>query len=253
MPQPRIGCSGWNYAAWRGRFYPADLPHGEWLRYYASVFDTVEINNTFYRLPEASTFSAWRRQTPATFLMAVKASRFLTHLKRLREPKEPLRRLMSRARALGTRLGPILYQLPPTLALDLARLEQFAAALPPRQRTQRAQHVIEFRHVSWYVPETFQLLDRYGLSLCLHDKLGSAVARPFVGPIVYVRFHGTSGRYHGSYPARALDRWAARLAEPWQDRRPIYAYFNNDPDAAATRNALVLRDRLTRRIGAKAG
>ena len=244
MPQLRIGCSGWNYKSWKGRFYPADLPASRWLDYYLRVFDTVEVNNTFYRLPEAATFAAWREQTPASFLFAVKDSRFLTHMKRLREPEEPLERLVSRAAELRTRLGPVLYQLPGNFHVDLPRLENFLRALPsrpaPRSR-RRLLHAMEFRHPSWYVNETYTLLVRYNVALCLHDKAGSEIAAPWVGPFVYVRFHGTSGRYHGSYPDSTLRGWAERLAAQARAGRDVFAYFNNDPDATATRNARTLK------------
>ena len=246
-PQLRIGCSGWNYKTWKGTFYPADLPPSRWLAHYAGVFDTVEANGTFYRLPEAATFAAWRRDTPSGFLMAVKASRFLTHMKRLRDPEEPVERLLSRASELGPRLGPLLYQLPPNFALDLDRLESFLRALPrtaPGTR-RRLQHVLEFRHPSWYTGETRALLERYGVAMCLHDKAGSAMSDAAVGPCVYVRFHGTSGHYHGSYGDAALGRWAARLADEWRAGRHVYAYFNNDPHAVATRNAIRLRELAT--------
>jgi uncharacterized protein YecE (DUF72 family) len=245
----RIGCSGWNYSSWRGTFYPVDLPAREWLRAYARIFDTVEVNNTFYRLPEAATFAAWRAQTPSSFRMTVKASRFLTHIKRLRDPDEPLDRLFSRAAALGSRLGPVLYQLPSNFHVDLERLDTFLAALPRRLSARRLQHVLEFRHPSWYVDEVFERLDRHRVALCLHDKFGSEIAEPFVGPFVYIRFHGTSGRYHGSYPSRELNLWAGRLAAQWRKGRAVYAYFNNDPEAVATRNAVTLRTALERLTG----
>jgi uncharacterized protein YecE (DUF72 family) len=252
-PALRVGCSGWNYKSWTNRFYPADLPQSQWLRFYARVFDSVEVNNTFYRLPEAATFADWRAQSPDGFLIAVKASRFLTHMKRLREPAEPLDRLFSRAAALGSRLGPVLYQLPGNFSIDLARMEAFVTHLP---RTVRAEgrdlpitHVIELRHPSWYVGETWDLVGGHLVTVCLHDKAGSTLVEPPIGPAVYVRFHGTSGHYHGSYPGTTLDRWAARLAEEWQDGRDVFAYFNNDPDAIATENARDLRARLERRLG----
>jgi uncharacterized protein YecE (DUF72 family) len=246
-PQLRVGCSGWIYKSWKGTFYPAELPPSRWLAYYASVFDTVEINGTFYRLPEAGTFAVWRRGTPSGFLMAVKASRFLTHMKRLRDPDEPLDRLLSRAAELGPRLGPVLYQLPPNFHLDLARLDAFLGRLPrtvPGTR-RRLQHVIEFRHPSWYVPATRELLERHAVTMCLHDKTGSAVAADGAGPCVYVRFHGTTGRYHGSYGDAALRKWAARLANEWRAGRDVYAYFNNDPQGVAAENAARLRSMVT--------
>ena len=154
-PSARVGCSGWQYKHWRGAFYPADLPASQWFAYYASQFDTVEINNTFYRLPEASTFAAWRKQATPGFLYAVKASRFLTHMKKLKDPAEPLHRLFQRAQRLQRTFGPVLYQLPPHWTVNLERLSAFVRALPKRR-----QHVIEFREPSWYNDEVFELLDR---------------------------------------------------------------------------------------------
>ena len=252
VPELRIGCSGWNYKTWRGDFYPADLAAGRWLQYYAATFDTVEANGTFYRLPTRETFATWAAQTPPGFVMAVKASRFLTHLKRLREPEEPLRRLFDHAGGLGARLGPVLYQLPPQLRLDLARLDTFLAALPRRLEgagRRRLRHVVEFRDPSWYTSDTYALLRAHEVTLCLHDKRGSALVEPLVGPCLYVRFHGTGGDYHGSYGRGALERWANRLAEAWRGGRDVYAYFNNDPDAVATRNARSLRRAVRRLLG----
>jgi uncharacterized protein YecE (DUF72 family) len=242
-----VGCSGWNYASWRGRFYPHDLPAGRWLEFYATRFDTVEINNSFYRLPPRTTFEGWRAQVPPVFLCAVKASRFLTHMKRLLDPEAPLERLFSSVAGLGRRLGPVLYQLPPTLKIDLPRLDHFLRALPRSSSTVR-RPVVEFRHPSWYVDQTFELLARRRAAICLHDKLGSAIAGPIVGPVVYVRFHGTSGQYHGSYSRRQLERWAHLLAEQAQGGRRVFAYFNNDPHAAATKNALTLREMIVRHL-----
>jgi uncharacterized protein YecE (DUF72 family) len=258
VPELRIGCSGWNYKAWRGSFYPRGLSQAEWLPFYARHFDTVEANSTFYRLPQAETFAAWAEQTPAGFLMAVKASRYLTHMKKLREPEAPLQRLFDRAAALGPRLGPVLYQLPTFVRYDRERLEHFLQALPARlpgrcrRRGAPLRHVVEFRDPSWYVPDTFALLDAHHVAMCLHDKRASAIAEPDVGPCLYVRFHGTSGHYAGSYGAAALERWAHRLAEAWLAGRDVYAYFNNDPDATATRNALSLRRRVNAIVGDRA-
>jgi uncharacterized protein YecE (DUF72 family) len=244
----RIGCSGWNYPSWRGRFYPQAMPASDWLRFYVSVFDTVETNATFYRLPEAETFASWRGQTPPGFVMAIKASRYLTHLKRLIDPEAPIARLFERAQALGPRLGPVLYQLPGRFRPDVGRLDRFLAALPRALPLadggeQPLQHAIEFRDPSWYTDDVFARLDARGVALCLHDMGGSAIDRLGVGPFTYVRFHGAAGKYHGSYGDAALRSWAARLAAECQAGRDVYAYFNNDPDAIATRDARRLRDR----------
>jgi uncharacterized protein YecE (DUF72 family) len=231
-----VGCSGWNYKSWRRTFYPAELAASAWLPFYAARFDTVEINNSFYRLPDKSVFAAWRRTVPRGFTFAVKASRYLTHMKKLRDPEQPVARLFDEARALGPALGPVLYQLPPNFHLDIARLTDFLAVLPRRVR-----HVVEFRHPSWYVDATFACLEAHGAVLCLHDKRGSAIAEPLVGPFVYVRFHGPSGDYHGGYSTEQLGRWARVLADAASGGRDVYAYFNNDPNAEAVRNAATLR------------
>ena len=232
----RVGCSGWQYKHWRNDFYPADLPASRWFERYASVFDTVEINNTFYRLPEETTFAAWAARAPRGFLFAIKASRFLTHMKKLKDPEEPLERLFSRMRPLGPHLGPVLYQLPPGWKLDLARLERFLQCLP-----RRARHTIEFRDSSWYHADTLELLSQYGVALCLHDMRGSATPRERVGSFVYVRFHGTAGTYSGGYSDRRLAEWADWLHGQCLSGADVYAYFNNDVGGHAPRNAVTLR------------
>ena len=237
-PRPRIGCSGWQYKHWRGNFYDAALANARWLEHYASVFDTVEINNSFYRLPEAATFRQWACRVPRDFVFAVKASRFLTHMKKLKDPEEPVERLFSRMRPMGRHLGPVLYQLPPGWKADVGRLEQFLQVLP------RAQHVIEFRDPSWYSSDVYALLARHSVSLCLHDMHGSASGRLRVGPIVYVRFHGPSGRYHGGYPEDRLQSWADWLRSQLDLGSAVYAYFNNDVGGHAPRDALTLRGML---------
>lgn len=213
--------------------------------HYASVFDTVETNGTFYRLPSADTFVRWKEVTPPGFLMSVKASRFLTHLKQLKDPEEPLDRLISRAAGLGRKLGPLLYQFPPTLERNDDRLLTFLSALPPRaSRSQALQHVIEFRHPSWYADSVFEMLQRHRVACCLHDRTGSSFDTLLPGSIAYIRFHGTSGQYAGEYTLSILRTWADRIAVWHAQGRDVYAYFNNDPGAAAPRNALMLRSLL---------
>jgi uncharacterized protein YecE (DUF72 family) len=236
-----IGCSGWQYRHWRGDFYPAELPTRLWFEHYAQRFDTVEINNTFYRLPEADVFLSWRARAPRGFTFAVKASRFLTHMKKLKEPEAPLSLFFSRARELGPNLGPVLYQLPPRWPVNLERFEQFLGALPRRR-----QHVVEFREPSWYRDDVCALLERYRVALCLHDMQGSASGFIDVGPFTYVRFHGTE-RYSGSYSDERLQRWAEWLSARHRAGKPIYAYFNNDVGGHAPRDATRLRQMLTGR------
>ena len=232
----RVGCSGWQYRHWKGNFYPAELPQARWFEHYATVFDTVEINNSFYRLPEATTFAKWAAAAPRGFEFAVKASRFLTHMKKLKDPEEPIDRFFTRAGSLGRHLGPVLYQLPPGWKLDRARLEHFLQALPDT-----AGHVIEFRDPTWYTDEVYALLERHRVSLCLHDMPGSATGRIRIGPSIYVRFHGASGRYDGSYPDRRLGDWAEWLDGHLRRGVAVHAYFNNDIGGHAPRNAVVLR------------
>ena len=232
----RIGCSGWNYRHWRGPFYPAGLPQKKWFAFYAAHFDTVEINNSFYRLPTAETFEAWRAAAPPGFYYAVKANRFLTQAKKLKDCAEPLARMMAPFRALGHRLGPILYQLPPRFRINLERLEQFLQ-LAPRDAT----NVFEFREPSWHVPETYALLARYGASFCVHDMAGAATERIAVGPIAYVRFHGAGGKYWGRYKDEALLAWTDWMVGQARAGRGVWAYFNNDIHAHAIHDALTLK------------
>jgi uncharacterized protein YecE (DUF72 family) len=241
-----VGCSGWQYKHWRGTFYPAELPQRHWFTYYAGKFDTVEINNTFYRLPAASTFTEWKRRAPPDFVYAVKASRFLTHMKKLKDPAEPLQRLLSRARRLGPSLGPILFQLPPSWPLNRERFRTFLDALPPRHR-----YVVEFRDPSWYADDVLDLLASHGVALCLHDMAGSASGRLSIGPFSYMRFHGVQ-KYSGTYPDSVLDDWADWFASSLASGRDVYAYFNNDVGGHAPRDAARLRARIDERLVSRA-
>lgn len=240
----RVGCSGWQYRHWRGDFYPRDLPQARWFEHYSSIFDTVEINNTFYRLPDSATFDDWKKRAPSGFLYAVKASRYLTHMRKLKDPQEPLSRFFERAGHLGRKLGPVLYQLPPRWPLNRERLEQFLAILPPRRL-----HAIEFREPSWYAAETDSALERARVALCLHDMRGSEAPTRFVGPFAYVRFHGSGRKYGGRYSRPEIEAWAARLAEQVREGRDVYAYFNNDSGGHAPRDARRLREAIFRAVG----
>ncbi|HZF44615.1 MAG TPA: DUF72 domain-containing protein [Sphingomonadaceae bacterium] len=236
MAPIRIGCSGWNYRHWRRAFYPDGLPATRWFGHYAGVFATVEINNSFYRVPEASTFAKWRDQAPPGFRYAVKANRFLTHNKKLRDIGEPLADFIGRARALGETLGPILYQLPPRWRFNGDRLREFAAILP-----RDIMHVLEFREPSWMDPDALALLDALGLAFCTHDMIGMSVPRVATGPLAYVRFHGSGGKYWGRYDDDVLRSWADWIAKEAHGGRQVWAYFNNDIHADAIADALALR------------
>ena len=246
-----VGCSGWQYQHWRGDFYPADLVTSRWFAHYALTFDTVEINNSFYRLPAAETFAKWREQAPKRFIYAVKASRFLTHMKKLKDPDEPLHRFCSQAWHLGPHLGPILYQLPPRWPIDVARFEHFLKAVRRigSQLRLRAPHVVEFRDPSWYDDRVFALMQQHKVALCLHDMQGSAIERRVTGPIIYVRYHFGTRKYGGAYDDRRLEEWAEWLAERAAGGVDVYAYFNNDSGGHAPRDAVRLRSLVHDRLG----
>lgn len=229
-----IGTSGYVYKDWRRRFYPRELPAREWLPFYAASFRTVELNSPFYRLPRAATFRAWAAAVPAEFVFAVKASRFLTHIKRLREPGPPLTLLLGRAKRLGDARGPILFQLPERFHLNLERLDTFLAALA-RRKVRGA--VLEVRHASWLIDPVFARLAAANVALCLHDWKTQPVTGPVTADFVYVRRHGTRRRYGGSYDERMLREDAARVGSWAAEGRDVYVYFNNDGRAAAVRNA----------------
>jgi uncharacterized protein YecE (DUF72 family) len=238
----RVGCSGWNYRSWRGQLYPVGLPARNWLEAYAARFDTVEVNSTFYRLASRDAVARWVTQTPDSFLFAVKASRFLTHVKRLANIGDAIGRFYERIEPLveADRLGPVLWQLPETFKRDDERLASTLAQLPP------GKHAFEFRHESWFVAPVYRLLRAHNAALVLGDH----PQRPFQSdePTAswrYVRFHhGTRGR-RGNYSATELDAWAARIHR-WRADADVFAYFNNDWEAFAPENALTLRRRLER-------
>ncbi|MGE5721055.1 MAG: DUF72 domain-containing protein [Sphingomonadales bacterium] len=236
----RIGCSGWTYRHWRGAFYPEKLPVKRWFDHYAETFDTVEINNSFYRLPSNDTFAKWHDQAPPDFRYAVKANRFLTQAKKLKDCAEPLERMLGAMRHLGDRLGPILYQLPPRFRINLDRLEEFLSLLPGD-----LTHVFEFRDRSWLTDEMLALLERRRASFCTHDMPGSATPRWAVGPVAYVRFHGGEGKYVGRYSDEGLLGWTDWIVAQARSGRPVWAFFNNDAEAHAIHDALTLRAMVT--------
>jgi uncharacterized protein YecE (DUF72 family) len=238
----RIGCSGWSYRDWRERFYPAGTPAGRRLEHYASVFDTVEVNATFYRLQTVETVRGWAETVPDGFLFAVKASRYLTHMRRLREIEAGVGRFWERIEPLHAagKLGPVLWQLPEGFERDDATLDAALEQLPA------AQHCFEFRHPSWFADDVYALLRGHGASLAMGDDARRPLpAASPVGPIAYLRLHfGSSGR-DGNYSDRELATWRRRIAA-WRSRRPVFAYLNNDWRGFAPRNALSLRTGLSR-------
>ncbi|HET9344992.1 MAG TPA: DUF72 domain-containing protein [Candidatus Limnocylindrales bacterium] len=227
-----IGTSGWQYRDWRGRFYPESLAVRAWLERYAEAFATVESNNAFYRLPERATFEAWADRTPDDFVMAVKVSRFLTHIKRLAEPDEPVERFLDRAAGLGPKLGPALVQLPPRFRVDPERLRATLEAFPRDLRV-----AVEFRHPSWFNDEVRSILEANRAALCLTDRRGPRTPVWRTADWTYVRFHEGQARPRPSYGRVALASWARRVAERWAPGEDVFAYFNNDHRACAPRDA----------------
>ncbi|MBN1247390.1 MAG: DUF72 domain-containing protein [Anaerolineae bacterium] len=231
----RIGTSGWVYDHWRGIFYPEDLRQGDWLSFCAREFDTVEINYSFYRLPSEDAFYRWHEQALPGFLYAVKASRYLTHLKKLRDPEEPLQRFFERAGRLGQALGPILYQLAPRWHVNLPRFEHFLAALPNGH-----VHVVEFRDASWLIEGVFRLMERYHVAHCIHDMHPLQVPLRITAPPVYVRFHGDP-THGGDYQEAERETWARRI-DGWRAQGlDVFVYFNNDVAGYALKNARTLK------------
>jgi uncharacterized protein YecE (DUF72 family) len=228
----KIGTSGWQYRHWRGTFYPPGLPIAGWLEYYSSSFDTVEVNNAFYRLPPAEVFARWKEATPDGFEVAVKASSYLTHNRRLREPAEPVSRLMERARHLGSKLGPVLLQLPPTMTVDAGRLDE---ALSCFDRSVRV--AVEARHESWDCEAVWEVLVRHRAAWCIADAPWRRWPVVRTADWGYLRFHEGRASPHPCYGRHALEGWAERVADHWSPVEDVYAYFNNDACACALRDA----------------
>jgi uncharacterized protein YecE (DUF72 family) len=236
----RIGCSGWNYDDWRGGLYPGGLGKAHWLERYAEEFDTVEVNSTFYRLPREAAVANWVRETPPGFLFTIKMSRYVTHIKRLRDLPPSIELFYSRIRPLvdSPKLGPVLWQLPPGFPRDDERLARALEVLPP------GRHCFEFRHETWFAEPVYELLRRHGVALVI----GDTPQRPFQAHELttdwtFIRFHqGHRGR-NSNYSERELEEWAERI-EAWARRVEVYAYFNNDRNGYAVRNGLWLRRRL---------
>lgn len=236
-----VGTSGWQYRDWRGRLYPAGVPQRAWLEHYSERFATVEVNATFYRLPSRAVVEGWARRTPRDFVVAVKASRYLTHIRRLREPREAVGRLMGVVDALGPKLGPVLVQLPPDMRADTDALAAVLRAFPAGVRV-----AVEPRHPSWLVAATFRLLERHDAALCMADRPGWRPDPRRTATWGYLRLHEGRATPRPCYGARALDSWAGRLRERFGPDDDLYVYLNNDPGGCAPRDARLLAGRLDR-------
>ena len=231
-----VGTSGWHYDHWRHRFYPDKLSRAKWLEFYATHFTTVELNNSFYRLPSETAVVTWRDSSPANFTFAVKVSRFITHVKRLKNSAEAVAKFTDRAKLLKEKLGPLLYQLPPSMPRDDAVLVSFLSALPRGLR-----HVFEFRHPSWLVEPVFEILRRFDAGLCVFDMPTLRAPLVTTTDIAYFRFHGRGELYAGSYSDDDLIDWAEKIAGLTTKLETVYIYFNNDIGGYALDNARTIR------------
>jgi uncharacterized protein YecE (DUF72 family) len=237
-----LGTSGWQYKHWRETFYPRGLPQGAWLEFYAERFDTVELNNSFYMLPKEESFAAWAARTPEGFCFAVKMSRYLTHIKKLADPGEPVERFLSRAQALGSKLGPVLIQLPPTMTEDVGRLRDTLRLFPSGMRL-----AVECRHDTWYTADLRACLEEFNAALVIADSPRRQVPAWRTADWGFVRFHEGLGRPRPCYTKAALTTWSDTLAGLYGPGDDLFVYFNNDPRACALRDALVFGKLMTER------
>lgn len=234
--QIEIGTSGWHYPHWKGTFYPPEMPTSAWLAYYAARFESVEINNSFYQLPSETTFRQWYAATPPDFTFAVKASRFITHMKKLTDPQNSSAKFFERVELLGEKLGPILFQLPPHWHANPERLDVFLAAMPSGRR-----YAFEFRDPDWLTPAVYSVLERHNAALCIYHFNRRTAPLEITADFVYIRLHGPGGPYQGSYSTTELEEWARAIAGWVGQGKKIYGYFDNDTAGFAPSNALELK------------
>ena len=234
-----IGTSGWHYDHWAGPFYPEDAPSGEWLDFYASSFSSVELNNTFYQLPEESTLEEWKEQTPPDFLFAAKASRYITHMKKLKDPKPSVRTFFERMRALQPKLGAVLFQLPPNWRFNQERLAEFLAALPTGHR-----YAFELWGPSWINPHSLDMLHTHQSAFCIYEFDGRIAPKEVTADFVYIRLHGPGEAYEGHYDPSTLSGWAGAISSWLRAGKEVFCFFDNDQAGHAPQNALRLQEML---------
>ncbi|MBK0402482.1 DUF72 domain-containing protein [Adhaeribacter sp. BT258] len=238
-----IGTSGWHYKHWVGTFYPAGTPAQDFTNFYLRYFRTVEINNSFYKLPTLETFASWRASVPNDFVFAVKASRYITHLKKLKEPQQSTLRFFENLRGLGKKTGPVLFQLPPAWKVNPERLQSLLQILPPEHR-----YTFEFRDQSWYMPEIYDLLQQHNAAFCIYELAGHQSPLEVTADFVYIRLHGPSlNKYQGSYPDETLGFWAEKLLAWQSQNKSVYLYFDNDQEGYAAFNARRLQEMILQR------
>lgn len=234
-----IGTSGWKYKHWNGVFYPPDLKQQDQLDYYVQIFDTVELNNSFYKQPSAENFSVWKNAVSKQFIFAVKANRYFTHLKKLKVSEDDILGFLDRAAHLGKKLGPILFQLPPSWKINVERLANFLKLLPKHFR-----YTIEFRNPSWYDPQVYQLLTEHDVAFCIYELAGHISPSIQTADFVYIRLHGPGDKYQGNYNDETLKLWAKFASTAARANKDVYIYFDNDQDGYAAFNAKRLLEML---------
>lgn len=232
-----IGTSGWSYKHWKGAFYPATIRDNQEFEFYQKYFNTVEINNSFYHLPLEKTFTNWRKETAEDFTFAVKASRYITHMKKLKNDDAGLETFLKRAAKLKEKLGPVLFQLPPSWKLNFERLENFVKALPDKHR-----YTFEFRNHSWYDESVIELLTRHNIAFCIYELEHHLSPLHVTADFVYIRLHGPGDKYQGYYSKAELKKWARRCQNWQKEGRDVYVFFDNDQSGYAAFNALTLKE-----------
>lgn len=238
-----IGTSGWSYKHWHGKFYPQEVKPKDFMAYYAKVFKTVELNSSFYRLPPKETFEGWNEKSPEDFLFSVKASRFITHIKKLKDVKEALDNFVLNAEGLEEKLGVILFQLPPSWKFDEQRFADFLAILPGHLRC-----TFEFRNPTWYNDKALELLKKYHCAFCIYELNGHKSPEEVTADFVYIRLHGPGGKYQGSYTEKILASWADKISGWMEEKRDVFCYFDNDQEAYAAFNAQTLLEMTKEKI-----
>jgi uncharacterized protein YecE (DUF72 family) len=231
-----IGTSGWNYEHWKRVFYPPDISSNDWLKFYADTFDTVEINNTFYKLPSKDTIKKWHDTVKKNFLFTVKASRYITHMKKLKEPKDALKQFFKNVENLGDKLGPILFQLPPRWKINSERLNSFLRLLSKDFR-----YTFEFRDSSWWDQSTYECLQKYNSAFCIYELAGTVSPKEVTADFIYIRLHGPDGAYQGSYETKTLSGWVGAFSAWTKKKKEVFCYFDNDQNGYAALNARQLK------------
>jgi uncharacterized protein YecE (DUF72 family) len=237
-----IGTSGWHYKHWKGKFYPAELNDSRQFSFYCSIFSTVEINNSFYKLPSLKTFSDWRKATPGKFTFAVKGSRFITHMKKLNVNASSIKKFFIRSERLKEKLGPILFQLPPNWKVNTERLSTFLEKIPREHR-----YVFEFRNESWYTKEVYDILRKHNVAFCIYELAHHLTPLEVTADFVYVRLHGPGEKYQGSYSPADLKKWAKRCKDWLRKGKDVFVYFDNDQEGYAAFNAKQLIEQVSKK------